>query len=312
MIQVLSAEEEKWARADGTRLSYTESLTHLEEKLRHLDKGKRRELVALVRKNQSLFTDVPQRPKSVVHDVDVGGSKPIKQNAYRLSPEKRKIMRQEVEYLLANNNPAWYLKAAPATLPQLPAQQPVFVQPQLPSQPRAFIPLPQQVSPLLPPFTFRPTSSLCNHAAKPLVDEVEDGRAYHFSWCHDSGRLYTWEQATYYCSGLGNGFQAVSIESLRKQELISRFMIAHYISDIWTSGNKRNSRSWSWLSGTSSPYSNWSSTGRRGLPQPDNDEGNEDCLAVLNNQYNDGVTWHDSSCFHLRRVICEAPRFYVQ
>ncbi|XP_045608498.2 uncharacterized protein [Procambarus clarkii] len=188
--------------------------------------------------------------------------------------------------------------------PQLP--------PQLPSQPEVFIPQDQKVSPPLPPFTFRPTSSLCNHAAKPLVDEVEDGRAYHFSWCHDSGRLYTWEQATYYCSGLGNGFQAVSIESNRKQELISRFMIAHYISDIWTSGNKRNSRSWSWLSGTSSPYSNWSSTGRRGLPQPDNDEGNEDCLAVLNNHYNDGVTWHDSSCFHLRRVICEAPRFYAQ
>ncbi|XP_069193551.1 uncharacterized protein [Procambarus clarkii] len=139
---------------------------------------------------------------------------------------------------------------------------PVFVQPHLPSQPRVFIPQPQQVSPLLPPFTFRPTSSLCNHAAKPLVDEVEDGRAYHFSWCHDSGKLYTWEQATYYCSGLGNGFQAVSIESHRKQELISRFLIAHYINDIWTSGNKRNSRSWSWLSGTSSPYCNWSSTGR--------------------------------------------------
>ncbi|XP_045608499.2 lymphocyte antigen 75-like [Procambarus clarkii] len=196
--------------------------------------------------------------------------------------------------------------------PQLPPQQPVFVQPQLPNQPEVFIPQDQNVSPPLPPFTFRPTSSLCNHAAKPLVDEVEDSRAYHFSWCHDSGRLYTWEQATYYCSGLGNGFQAVSIESNRKQELISRFMIAHYISDIWTSGNKRNSRSWSWLSGTSSPYSNWSSTGRRGLPQPDNEDGNEDCLAVLNNHYNDGVTWHDSSCFHLRRVICEAPRFYAQ
>ncbi|XP_069193977.1 uncharacterized protein [Procambarus clarkii] len=195
--------------------------------------------------------------------------------------------------------------------PQLPAQ-PVFVQPQLPSLPQVFTPQPQRVSPLLTPFTFRPTSSLCNHAAKPLVDEVVDGRAYHFSWCHDSGRLYTWEQATYYCSGLGNGFQAVSIESHRKQELISNYMITHYISDIWTSGNKRNSRSWSWLSGTSSPYSNWSSTGRRGLPQPDNDEGNEDCLAVLNNLYNDGVTWHDSSCFHLRRVICEAPRFYAQ
>ncbi|XP_069162585.1 uncharacterized protein [Procambarus clarkii] len=103
MNQVLPAEERKWARADGTRLSNTESLTHLEDRVRHLDKGKRRELVTLIRRNKSLFTDVPRRHKSVVHEVDVCGGNPIKQSAYRVSPKKRKIMRQEVEYLLAND-----------------------------------------------------------------------------------------------------------------------------------------------------------------------------------------------------------------
>nr|XP_045605534.1 uncharacterized protein LOC123762818 [Procambarus clarkii] len=188
-------------------------------------------------------------------------------------------------------------------------QQLVFAPPQLQRPLQTSVPQPQFITPSLQSLT--PVSSLCNPIAKPLVDEVQDGKAYHFSWCHDAGRTYTWEQANYYCSGLGNGFQAVTIESQRKQDIISTYIIAHYISDIWTCGNKHNSGTWSWLSGVSSSYSNWSRTGRRGLPQPDNDEGNENCLAVLNNHYNDGITWHDSTCSRLRRVICEAPQFYL-
>lgn len=45
-----------------------------------------------------------------------------------------------------------------------------------------------------------------------------------------------------------------------------------------------------------------SSAGRR---QPDNREGNEFCLAVLNNFYNDGVQLHDVSCHHTKPTICE-------
>jgi len=44
----------------------------------------------------------------------------------------------------------------------------------------------------------------------------------------------------------------------------------------------------------------------RGVPQPDNREGDEFCLAVLNNFYNDGVKFHDVSCHHLKPTICEA------
>ncbi|XP_045626146.2 uncharacterized protein [Procambarus clarkii] len=160
------------------------------------------------------------------------------------------------------------------------------------------------------PFGVAPASSLCDSLSKPLVDEIEGGRAYHLSWCHDAGRTYTWEQATHYCAALGNGFQAVSVETAQKQEFITRIILAHYITDIWTSGNKINTPSWIWLSGIQFSYTNWSRTGRKGVPQPDNTDGNEDCLAVLNNNFNDGVTWHDSSCFMFRRVICEAPQFY--
>merc|ERR1712018_140452 len=31
----------------------------------------------------------------------------------------------------------------------------------------------------------------------------------------------------------------------------------------------------------------------------------EACLAVLNNQYNDGVTWHDVPCHFRSKLVCE-------
>ena len=42
-----------------------------------------------------------------------------------------------------------------------------------------------------------------------------------------------------------------------------------------------------------------------GRAQPDNREGNEVCLAVLNNFYGDGVKFHDVACHHRKPVICE-------
>ena len=45
---------------------------------------------------------------------------------------------------------------------------------------------------------------------------------------------------------------------------------------------------------------------RAGRPQPDNREGNERCLGVLNNFYQDGVKFHDIACHHRKPVICEA------
>ena len=46
----------------------------------------------------------------------------------------------------------------------------------------------------------------------------------------------------------------------------------------------------------------WSTRSASGRPQPE--EGNE-CLAVLNNVYNDGVRWHDVACHHRKPTICE-------
>lgn len=54
----------------------------------------------------------------------------------------------------------------------------------------------------------------------------------------------------------------------------------------------------------------WSENGGIGQPQPDNRELQqggipENCLAVLNNFYNDGVHWHDVACMHKKPFICE-------
>lgn len=47
-----------------------------------------------------------------------------------------------------------------------------------------------------------------------------------------------------------------------------------------------------------------------GRPQPDNREHyqggpEEECLAILNNLYDDGVHWHDAACKHRMPFICE-------
>ena len=45
----------------------------------------------------------------------------------------------------------------------------------------------------------------------------------------------------------------------------------------------------------------WSSGGRSG-PQP---ETGGECLAILNNVYNDGIKWHDIECRHKKPIICQ-------
>ena len=74
---------------------------------------------------------------------------------------------------------------------------------------------------------------------------------------------------------------------------------------IWTSG-RLVAGGWTW-SATGQPvqFTDWG-RGQGGRPQPDNREGNEVCLAVLNRFYpGDGITWHDIACHHQKAFICE-------
>ncbi|XP_042859305.1 C-type lectin lectoxin-Thr1-like [Penaeus japonicus] len=133
------------------------------------------------------------------------------------------------------------------------------------------------------------------------------GSDYHYSWLADGGRKYSYGGAVDYCRRLGGGWQAVSIEDGNESVFINNVIEGHRQAYIWTSGQKRGN-SWVWGNGRPVSNINWSHTGFHRRPQPDNRDGNENCLAILNRFYdNDGVTWHDVGCSHTKPVVCERP-----
>ncbi|XP_069999352.1 C-type lectin BML-1 [Penaeus vannamei] len=145
-----------------------------------------------------------------------------------------------------------------------------------------------------------------NGGGRGAVHGNHGGSQYHYSWRVDGGRKYTHGGATGYCRGLGGSWRPVSIEDGSESSFINGVIGGEGQAYIWTSGTKRGN---GWVWGTGSPVSNinWSRTGFTRRPQPDNRDGNENCLAILNNFYpNDGITWHDVGCQHTKPVICES------
>ncbi|XP_066941209.1 uncharacterized protein [Macrobrachium rosenbergii] len=135
-----------------------------------------------------------------------------------------------------------------------------------------------------------------------------DGRngqsEYHYSWLHDGGRKYPHGQAIGYCNGLGGGWGPVGIESGGESNFINGVISSHRQEYIWTGGVQQGA-GWGWINGGPFNGINWSHTGGNRVPQPDNREGNEACLAVLNDFYRDGIKWHDVACHHTKPIICE-------
>nr|XP_045605158.1 collectin-12-like [Procambarus clarkii] len=191
--------------------------------------------------------------------------------------------------------------------------QPGFSPPSSPLLPILTAPSPVRLSvspPVLGPALPRPlptpvVTPLCTPMTGGLIHHARRNSAYHLSWC-TGPKMLNWAEAATYCQNLRRDFQPVSIEDKDEDDFITDIIAKHQIQFIWTSGNKRGSSSWQWLSGSAFIYANWSPTGGRGQPQPDNREGNEDCLGVLKNVYNDGIKWHDIACHHVKPVICEA------
>ncbi|XP_045605538.1 L-selectin [Procambarus clarkii] len=146
--------------------------------------------------------------------------------------------------------------------------------------------------------------NLCGQASV-LIHAAHKNLGFHFSWCRDQ-RTFTWDQANVYCKTLGTNFQPVCIEDGEKNGFITEIIARHPVQFIWTGGSRRGLNYWRWLNGSPLYYTKWSPTGGQGQPQPDNREGNEECLAVLKNLYNDGIVWHDVACHHVKPVICEA------
>ena len=80
--------------------SNSDILDNLKLKFQHLDAGKASSLISLIHEYKDLFKDSPGRTNVLQHDVDVGDARPIKQSPYRLNPQKREIVNQEVQYML--------------------------------------------------------------------------------------------------------------------------------------------------------------------------------------------------------------------
>ena len=50
-----------------------------------------------------MFPGGPTRTNKIVHDVDVGDAKPIKQLPYRSNSVKQQILKEEIQHLLEND-----------------------------------------------------------------------------------------------------------------------------------------------------------------------------------------------------------------
>ena len=78
-------------------------LLTLDKKLAHLDQTQRDELKMLILEYEHLFPAIPTRTDQIYHDVEIEGSKPIKQHPNRMNPMKLQYLREEVQYLLDND-----------------------------------------------------------------------------------------------------------------------------------------------------------------------------------------------------------------
>ena len=78
----------------------SKALSNLPSILGHLPDDDIDGLSGLILKYPEIFKDTPGRTSLIEHEVDVGDSPPIRQPPYRLNPEKAKLVKREVNYML--------------------------------------------------------------------------------------------------------------------------------------------------------------------------------------------------------------------
>ena len=107
----------------------------------------------------------------------------------------------------------------------------------------------------------------------------------------------SWENARAVC--LGYGGDLISIRDEKEEEFINSLSSDFRNDLLWIGLNDRvNEGQFVWSDGTyfnSSVYSNW----RTGDPSH---TGNEDCVGLRNN------LWNDQPCSYVRFYICERPK----
>lgn len=140
-----------------------------------------------------------------------------------------------------------------------------------------------------------------------------EGTQYIITWLVDDNRCsnFTAFEAEDYCKLQGG--HAVSLDTTPKALHFIDVAIQHARRYFWTGARVDHAAGVvTWPSGNREGYVRgqrfWSHTGGHKPepePQPDNRDGNEICIGVLNNFYADGVKWHDVACHHRKPTICQ-------
>lgn len=82
------------------KFSNSVALENLPLLLSHLDSSQQSDVINLIQSYRSLFADIPTQTRVLSHDIDVGDSEPIKQHPYRVNPDKRCRLKNQVEYMV--------------------------------------------------------------------------------------------------------------------------------------------------------------------------------------------------------------------
>ncbi|KAE8749902.1 C-type lectin [Frankliniella occidentalis] len=172
-----------------------------------------------------------------------------------------------------------------------------------------------------------PNPARCAHRK---IHETYNGHGYLFTWEEPKtvGLQLGWTEAREFCRA--RCMDLVSLESQEENDFIKERVSKANQNYVWTSGRKCNFKGcerpdlqpvsvygWFWTGSlsrmpatTDRLDSDWSDNGGFGRPQPDDREHfqggpEEECLAILNNLYDDGIHWHDIACKHRMPFICE-------
>jgi len=182
-----------------------------------------------------------------------------------------------------------------------------------------------------------PEAQLCAERKNKVGHHLIGGKSYWVSWESDEAVLknarWNWFTARNYCRK--RCMDLVAFESGNEQNAVGRLMKSGNVREVWTSGRlcdkevdgceadrfqPYNIRGWFWASSLQSmgetnvfngrKFNGWSSTGPLNKPQPDgilkaDGFGEQACTALLDNFFNDGLSWHDTKCNDRRQIVCE-------
>jgi len=182
-----------------------------------------------------------------------------------------------------------------------------------------------------------PNAELCASRKNQFGSQTSRGKTYWFSWNSDEAVLtnarWNWFTARNYCRK--RCMDLVSFESEEEMDFVGGVMKRNNVREIWTSGRlcdkevdgcdaprfqPYNIRGWFWASTLQGmgdtnvfrgrKFNAWSNSGPEGRAQPDgllkaDGFGQQACMALLDNFFRDGLSWHDTKCNDRRLIVCE-------